>query len=143
MDCKQAQGLITAFINDQLNDSEELQAFLEHVEGCKECKEELEVTYSLVTAMKQLDAGEDLSDNFIADLNDKIAECYLEMYRKRRSAKRRRIVLAVLIGLLLLLNGITAVEKREEADRRFLRERFGIELPGSSETLPTEEAGEP
>ena len=82
-------------------------------------------------------------DNFIADLNDKIAECYLEMYRKRRSAKRRRIVLAVLIGLLLLLNGITAVEKREEADRRFLRERIGIELPGSSETLPTEEAGEP
>lgn len=129
MDCKQAQGLITAFINDQINDDKELQAFLEHVEGCGECREELEVTFSLLTAMKQLDEDSDLSDNYIADLNDKIEECYLERQRKYRITKLRRVVLAIMIVLLLLLNGITAVEKREEADRRFLRNVMGVELP--------------
>lgn len=128
MDCKQAQGLIAAFINEQLNDEEEMKAFLEHVETCAECREELEVTYSLMTAMKQLDEDTDLSDNYIADLNHKIEECYLEGLRKKRSRARRRMVLAVLIFLLVFMNGITVMKKRSEADERFMRRIEELEL---------------
>jgi len=139
MDCKKAQGLITAFINEQLNDDEELQAFLAHVEHCAECREELEVTYSLLTAMKQLDEDTDLSDDYIADLNQKIEGCYIERLKKKRSLARRRAVLVILIMLLLLLNGITVVEKREEVDRRFLRTVVGVDLSGDSQVTEEEE----
>lgn len=128
MECKQALGLIVAFINEQINDEEEMKAFLEHVETCAECREELEVTYSLMTAMRQLDEDTDLSDDYIADLNHKIEECYLEGLRKKRSRKRRRIVLAVLIFLLVFLNGITVMKKRNDADECFVRSIENFEL---------------
>ena len=79
MDCKRAMELMTQFINDRL-DAEDVQAFLDHIDSCPECREELEVNYSLMTAMKQLDEDTDLSDNYIEELNKKIVchpgNCY-------------------------------------------------------------------
>ncbi len=126
MDCKKAMELMTQFINEQLN-TEDTEAFLNHIDSCPECREELEVTYSLMTAMKQLDADEDLSENYIEELNQKIETCYLEELKRKRSCKRRRVVLAVVVMLLMFLNGITVNEKREEEDRNFFRKIAGIE----------------
>lgn len=140
MNCKRAQGLITAFINEQLKDDNEMKAFVEHMDSCAECREELEVTYALLTAMKQLDEDTDLSDNYIAELNQKIEACYIEGLKKKRSIARRWAVLVVLMVSLLFLNGITAVEERKESDRRFFREVVGVDLPGD-EMLPGSESG--
>ena len=76
MDCKKAMELMTQFINEQL-DADDVQAFLDHIDSCPECREELEVTYSLMTAMKQLDEDTDLSDNYIEELNQKnfVGDC--------------------------------------------------------------------
>ena len=126
MDCKKAMELMAQFINEQLN-TEDTEAFLNHIDSCPECREELEVTYSLMTAMKQLDADEDLSENYIEELNQKIETCYLEELKRKRSCARRRAFLAVVVALLIFLNGITANEKREEEDRRFFRKIVGIE----------------
>lgn len=144
MDCKKAMELMTQFINEQLN-TEDTEAFLNHIDSCPECREELEVTYSLMTAMKQLDADEDLSENYIEELNQKIETCYLDELKRKRSCARRRVVLAVVVSLLVLLNGITANEKREEEDRRFLRRITGIEeseITKENEVIATEEKGE-
>ena len=129
MDCKRAQELITAFINEQLKDDDEMKAFLEHMDECAECREELEVTYSLLTAMKQLDEGTDLSDNYIAELNQKIETCYIEGLKKKRSVARRWALVVALIISLVFLNGITVTEERQETEHYFLREVVGIELP--------------
>ena len=45
MDCKTAQSLVIPYINDQLSD-EETEDFLEHIENCKECYEELEIHFT-------------------------------------------------------------------------------------------------
>lgn len=127
MDCKRAQELISAFINGQL-DTEETKDFIEHMEDCRECREEMEVYYSLMTAMKQLEEGTDLSDNYVADLNHKLEECYLEDLRRKRSCARRRMVLISLIFLLLFMNGTTVIEKRSEADERFLQRIEQLEM---------------
>ena len=74
MECKRVMELMTQFINDQL-EAEDVQAFLDHIDSCPECREELEVNYSLMTAMKQLDEDTDLSDNYIEELNQKIETC--------------------------------------------------------------------
>ena len=126
MDCKRAMELITQFINGQLN-TEDVEAFLDHVESCPECREELEVNYSLMTAMKQLDEDTDLSDNYIEDLNQKIAACYIEDWKRKRACARRRAVLVFVVILLILQNGISLNKKREEEDRQFFRKIAGIE----------------
>lgn len=134
MDCKKAMELMTQFINEQL-DSDDVQAFLDHIDSCPECREELEVTYSLMTAMKQLDEDTDLSDNYIEELNQKIETCYLDELKRKRSCVRRRILLGIVVFLLLFMNGITVKEERREEDRRFFRMISGTE---DSESLETE-----
>ena len=57
MTCLDTQRMIIRFINDDLS-LEELELFLDHVNSCSECREELEVYYALITAMKQLDEDE-------------------------------------------------------------------------------------
>lgn len=126
MDCKRALELIAKFINEQLN-AEDTQAFLDHIDSCPECREELEMTYSLMTAMKQLDEDTDLSDNYIEELNEKIETCYLNELKRKRSCARRRALLAVVIVLLVLQSGITLKVKRKEEDRRFFRMIAGLE----------------
>lgn len=126
MDCKRAMELMTQFINESL-DAEDVQAFLDHIDSCPECREELEVTYSLMTAMKQLDEDTDLSDNYIEELNQKIETCYLDELKRKRSCIRRRIVLGVVVVLLVLQSGITIKEARQEEDKRFFRMIAGVE----------------
>lgn len=126
MDCKRVMELMTQFINGQLN-TEDVEAFLDHVESCPECREELEVNYSLMTAMKQLDEDTDLSDNYIEELNQKIAACYIEEWKRKRACARRRAVLVFAVILLILQNGISFNSKREDEDRRFFRKIAGIE----------------
>ena len=138
MDCKRVMELMTQFINDQLN-AEDVQAFLEHIDSCPECREELEVNYSLMTAMKQLDEDTDLSDNYIEELNQKIETCYLDELKRKRSCVRRRIVLGIVILLLLFMNGITVKETRREEDRQFFRRISGIEEPEPDRGLMTAE----
>lgn len=126
MDCKRVMELMTQFINDQL-DAEDVQAFLDHIDSCPECREELEVNYSLMTAMKQLDEDTDLSDNYIEELNQKIETCYLDELKRKRSCTRRRIILAIVVILLVLQSGITRKETRTEEDQRFIRMITGEE----------------
>lgn len=142
MDCKRAMELMTQFINERLDD-EDVQAFLDHIDSCSECREELEVNYSLMTAMKQLDEDVDLSDDYIGELNQKIETCYLEELKRKRTCTRRRIVLGVVILLLILQSGITMRETRKEEDQRFFRMITGEEVPEKdSMDKVTDEQGE-
>lgn len=89
MTCSKAQSLITPFIHDELN-MKELEEFISHVHTCRECREELEVYYALLTAMKQLDEDKNLSDDFSLELSEKldreqekIVHAKLAFYRKK------------------------------------------------------------
>lgn len=62
MDCKTAQSLVIPYINDQLSD-EETEDFLEHIENCKECYEELEIHFAVHYALQKLDEDDKISFN--------------------------------------------------------------------------------
>lgn len=123
MDCKRVQELIAPFVNDTIR-LEDTKEFLAHIETCKECREELEVSYSIMTAMKQLDADVDMSDNYIKELDNKIQKCISFGLYQRKMQVLRRLVLAFLVFLLLFLNGTTLLRKRTEEDQKFLRQMF-------------------
>lgn len=54
MTCREAQQLVIPYINNELTD-EELAGFLEHVDHCKDCKEELEIYFTVEVGIQQLD----------------------------------------------------------------------------------------
>lgn len=55
MTCKEAESLVMPYIRDDLTD-EELDEFLMHIEHCPECREELEIYFTVDVGIRQLDS---------------------------------------------------------------------------------------
>lgn len=56
MNCKEEEKKIPAFLQDDL-EYRELQQFIEHIEGCPECKEELSIQFLVSEGLERLEAG--------------------------------------------------------------------------------------
>lgn len=56
MTCKETEKLIPPFLQDDL-DTEELREFMEHIEQCDECREELTIQFLVTEGMLRLEAG--------------------------------------------------------------------------------------
>lgn len=56
MDCKEAEKLVPAFLQDDL-DSKTLEQFIKHLEGCPDCTEELTIQFLVSEGLEQLEAG--------------------------------------------------------------------------------------
>ena len=54
MTCKEAESLVIPYIHHQLDD-DTMSEFLEHIEVCPNCKEELEIYYTVEAGIRQLD----------------------------------------------------------------------------------------
>ncbi len=54
MDCHVAEGMVTRYINHTLT-IRELEEFLEHINACSSCYDELETYFIVHKAMQQLD----------------------------------------------------------------------------------------
>ena len=55
MTCKEAERLVMPYIKDELTD-EELREFLEHMGSCTDCREELEIYFTVDVGIRQLDS---------------------------------------------------------------------------------------
>ncbi len=56
MTCKEAEKMIPCFLQDDL-DTEELREFMEHIESCDECREELSIQFLVMEGMTRLEEG--------------------------------------------------------------------------------------
>lgn len=56
MNCKEVEKLIPLFLEDDL-DTEDLHDFMEHIEKCSECKEELSIQFLVSEGMARLETG--------------------------------------------------------------------------------------
>lgn len=134
MTCMKAQSLITAFINDELEISEQ-EEFIEHIRSCDDCSEELEVYYALLTAMKQLDEDKNLSDDFRHELNEKldraeekIIHLRYNYYRKKGALLTIMIFFAVFFSIQHYFNEVEIENPVTESTFRlktsFMEDRF-------------------
>lgn len=97
MTCLEAQSKIIAYIDYNL-ERDEKQDFLKHIQGCSDCKEELNIYYTMIEGMRQLDENMPLSKDFTAELDAR-------MNREMKSSKKkqeffRSSVLIVLVGIM-------------------------------------------
>ncbi|MGN0496732.1 MAG: anti-sigma factor family protein [Lachnospiraceae bacterium] len=116
MTCLEAQSKIIAYIEHKL-DRNNKQEFLNHVRNCSDCKEELNIYYTMIEGMRQLDENEPLSKDFSADLDRKI-EQEINANRKKKDVIRGSFVI-LFIGVFTFIiagyvNFLNFVENQEQ-----------------------------
>ena len=111
MNCQKAQSMVLNFINNQL-DKEETREFIEHIRGCKDCWEELEIYYVMLIGLKQLDEGGELAADFKKKLQNEVDSRYNAIVKENRRQYVAKIVavsicVAVTVWLLMYLFSVT------------------------------------
>lgn len=104
MTCQEAERLVTPYIRDELS-GDELEAFLNHIDECPNCREELEIYFMVDVGLRQLDNGSGTYD-IAGDLERKIEDSYLKvshmwMFRIFRYAVNTLGAMAMAVMVLL------------------------------------------
>ena len=100
MDCRQAEKLVVPYIKDELN-MDELDDFLEHVEYCDNCMEELEIHYMVDVGLKKLDE-DDATYDIVGDLMRKMDSSVNEI-RRFTMFQITRYAVSTLSAMFLIL----------------------------------------
>lgn len=89
------------FINDKLS-PDDLEEFLDHVNNCDECKQELDIYYTVTKGMQLLDEHPDTKKIYI-NIDDKLASAdeWLASYRLRKMEKISILILLCLFMIFL------------------------------------------
>ena len=79
MICAEAEKLIVPYMEDKLSVTE-LEDFIEHIETCKNCREELEIHYMVDVGLKKLDQADGNFD-IVGALKRKLADSAAILHR--------------------------------------------------------------
>ena len=85
MDCRTAESMVTRFIDHSLS-MNELEGFLDHIEHCPSCYDELETYFIVHEAMQQLDEDK---DGKVLDFKKLLEQ---EIRRTRRNIHQKRVM---------------------------------------------------
>ncbi len=105
MNCLEAQSYIMPFIEGKVPGNKQ-EEFVMHMKTCKTCHEELEIYYTLIVGMEQLDENKELSTDFDRDLENELGR----MNNKVKGRRRRRfssfsMVFSIVVFFLALYYG--------------------------------------
>ena len=96
MDCKETERRISRFLANDLTGRELIQ-FIEHVESCESCKEELTIQYLSSEGIARLEEGKTF------DLDRELTEYMHTMVRKYKLRRKLRFGILVLEILAILI----------------------------------------
>lgn len=104
MDCKEVQKLVTKYIDKDMTEKE-LAMFLEHIEHCKECYEELEINYTIYLALMQLDDDLGASYDINAMLLEELKSSKKYIVRKRAfdSFKNALYIVSMVVLIIVVM----------------------------------------
>lgn len=121
MDCIKAQKLITPYLRGQLSDRE-LEGFLDHIETCPSCLDELEIYYSIYESLG--DKRDDGDYNFKRKLTEKLTASRKDL--TFRKAARRLALLGISLAVFFIV-----FELARNLERRI---EYGADGLGQTET---------
>lgn len=101
MDCKEVMKMIPDFLDYKLN-SRELKDFLDHIEKCQECKEELSIQFLIQEGMARLEEGDtfDLQNEF---------DWMIENAKRKMRIRRALNILVYGVEILAIITIITII----------------------------------
>ena len=101
MNCTKFLSLIDDFIYDKIEYSDDLEEFIEHAKTCNNCREELELYYTIHRGLGDIDSPSDNDDGNFANELESIITFYEEIFEKqlfmKKAGKISIIVLTILI----------------------------------------------
>ena len=101
MNCKDAEKMISPFLEDDL-DNRDLTAFLEHMETCPECREELTIQFLVLVGMKRLEDGNTF--NLKKELDNMLRDS-----RKKLRVRKYLVAMSLLLELLVAVMTVATV----------------------------------
>ena len=131
MDCTTCQECTKQYIDGCLPQNRILE-YCEHLDGCSKCREDLYINYSIVTALRQLNNGEELSDDFVKEVDAGLASSKARIHRSQRIRVFRRIFIAIeILGIAAAMAIFTPKEKDyaflpEDEESRIVIEYYGV-----------------
>ena len=84
--CKEAEKMVMPYIVEELSE-DKLDEFLEHIEGCRQCREELEIYYTVSVGLRQLESG-----TGVYDIAGALEESMDLAWLKVRAARLRKVI---------------------------------------------------
>lgn len=133
MTCLEAQSKIIAYIDNNLEKDEKVD-FLKHIQGCKDCKEELDIYYTMIEGMRQLDSNMPLSRDFTQELDARMQR-ELKYNRKKREFFRSSVCIIIVsvlgffifgyVNFLNLLHEDEQAKLKEAQGEYYFSETFG------------------
>ena len=103
MTCLEFTTKINDFNYDRIDDEQTLAEFIEHQEECNECREELELYYTLHKGLED----EEFTLDFIADLDRKLKYCTDRMSINGRI--RSLTIIASVLGEIVVMLAVLIV----------------------------------
>ena len=131
MDCRACKKCTELYIDGRLPQNR-IVAYTDHLASCPECTEDLHINYAIQTALRQLNEGQDLSDNFATEVDNKLKVARFKIRREARLKIYRRIVIFFeIVGLALAFSIFTPKQKNyaflpDEEDSRIVITFYGI-----------------
>lgn len=103
IECRQAESMVAQYIKHTLS-VDELEEFLNHIEHCSSCFDELETYYIVHKAIQQLDEKEDgTAYDFRKLLEQEIRRSYRYIHHKRGLIFLSRTLFAAVIVIVVVL----------------------------------------
>lgn len=106
MNCKDTEKLIPAFLRDDL-DSKELRQFIEHIDSCPECMEELSIQFLVAEGLERLENGSNFNlQNALAKKlwNAKHDVGINQTLKRTLVCLEAMVLLAIIIATVILFN---------------------------------------
>ena len=115
----EAQSYIMPFIEDKIPEAKQ-EDFVLHMNSCPKCREELEIYYTLMVGMKQIDSKQEIATDFSSDLALRLKKLEHHLKgRKRRKFSAFSIVIAGLVAAIFVFYGRALVKVYDfEQDRK-------------------------
>ena len=98
MDCKQAEKAIPQFLEDELT-IDELREFMEHIEKCEDCREELTIEFLVRVGLSRLESGN------VFDLQKELSDRMFQAESRLKLRENMQMLLYTLEGLV----GVAAI----------------------------------
>ncbi len=104
MNCKETEKMISLFLQDEL-EGKNLEQFVEHIEQCPECKEELSIQFLVSEGMERLEEGNNFNlQNALADRLEN-AKSHIRVHRGLQHTLiclETAVAVAILIAILII-----------------------------------------
>lgn len=99
MDCKEEEKMIPVFLQDEL-DIKDLKQFIDHIDGCPECMEELSIQFLVAEGLERLEAGNNF--NLQKALTTRLLDARHQI-RVRQVLQQTLLCLEVAVGAAILI----------------------------------------